>query len=128
AGDSELVLYTKDIQARVDALRKLDVPVTTEPNGDVRVAAKYANGTDVVFTTRRPVIRGSEKLPKLNPLPYVFDYAVRDLKSSVPVWQAILGVDGIRTPEETDSGRQFIMHHFLVDGETHAIGLMQLKP
>lgn len=128
AGDSELVLRTKDVQARVNALRKLDIPVTTDPNGDVRVAAKYANGTDVVFTTKKPKIVGSDKLPKLNPLPYVFDYAVRDLKSSVPVWQAILGVEGIRTPEQTDSARQFIMHHYLVDGETHAIGLMQLKP
>lgn len=109
-------------------MKKLGIPTTKEANGDVRLDAKYANGTDVVFTTKRPKIKGSDKFQKLNPLPYVFDYSVHDLKQSVPVWQAILGVDGIRTPEQTDSARQFIMHHYLVDGETHAIGLMQLKP
>jgi len=128
AGWSELVLKTKDVDARVKALKALDVPCTKDPNGDMRVAAKYANGTDVVFTTKRPRIKGSDKFQKMNPLPYVFDYAVHDLKPSVPVWQAILGVEGIRTPELTDSARQFLMHHYVTDGETHAVGLMQLKP
>src|SRR5262245_56441413 len=34
AGWSEIVLLTKDVDARVQALKKLDVPVTKEPNGD----------------------------------------------------------------------------------------------
>jgi hypothetical protein len=128
AGDSELVLLTKDVGARVDAIRALGVPVEVDAQtGDARLSAKYASGTDIVFTARRPKIVGSEKYWKLNPLPYVFDYSVKSLKESVPIWQAILGLKGINTPEETDSGGQFKMHHFLVDGETHAIGLMQLR-
>src|ERR1700739_2785084 len=55
AGDSELVLLTKDVGARVAAIRALGIPIDVDPaTGDARLSAKYASGTDIVFTSHRP--------------------------------------------------------------------------
>jgi len=122
-GDCEITFYTNDFDSRVEAVRSLGINVTVDTGtGDARVAAANATGIDVVFTRTRPEREGGP----LSGLPYVFDIAVKDLDTAVPVWSAILGDEGVHTPIETDSARQFRMHHFLIDGETHAIGLMQL--
>lgn len=128
AGDCEIVFRTADVEARVAALDALGIPVSRDPeNGWSRVAAKHANGVAVAFTDERPVVPGAGRAPVLTPLPYVYDWAVESLEQAIPIWNAILGVEGVNTPRTTDSGGQFDMHHYLVDGETHAVGLMQLR-
>lgn len=122
AGDCTVVLVPHDLDARIKALRALDIPVEVTESGDVRVAAEHVNGVEIVLSNRRPEQIG----PPMSPLPYVFDVAVRDIEAAVPVWDAVLGVEGVWTPIETDSARQFRMHHYVVDGETHAVGLMEL--
>lgn len=122
-GDCTLTLVPNDFDARLAAVKEAGIPVTVNPDsGDARIDARYVSGIEIVYTKSRPESAGTE----LDGLPYVFDVTVKDLRESVPIWRAILGDDGVETPIETDSARQFRMHHFLVDGETHAIGLMEL--
>jgi len=125
AGDCRLTMKAPDVAARVAALQAIGVPVSVDKKtGDARIAAKDANGIDVILTeTRPPEIPG----PPLAGLPYVYDFAVNDLTTSVPVWAAILGVDGVVTPEDADASGTLEMHHYVTDGDTHAIGLMKCK-
>lgn len=128
AGDSALVLLTEDVAARVDALAALGIDARrNEESGDYHVAASDCNGVGVVFTTTRPRPLGADRARALTPLPYVFDLGVDDLDQAAPIWAAITGLPGVRTPRSTDSGGQIDMHHFLVDGATHAIGLTSLR-
>ena len=125
AGDCKLVLRAPDVDARVTAIRELGVSVTVDAKtGDARIAAEHANGVEVSLTATRPPAPPG---PPLVALPYVFDIAVAEMASAIPVWDAILGIEGVVTPEEADASGQLEMHHYVVDGETHAIGLMKLK-
>src|SRR3712207_2025750 len=122
AGDCSILVVPHDLDARVAALRELGIPIGTTDDGDVIVPAEHLNGIEVVLTRRRPEPVGQP----MAPLPYVIDVVVRDIDQAVPAWDAVLGVEGVETPVETDSARQFRMHHYLIDGETHAVGLMEL--
>ncbi len=123
AGDSTLTLFAHDLNERAAALTEAGVSFQTdEAAGRLRIGAPDANGVSVVLSSNRP----ARLEPPMAALPYVIDIAVVDMERAVPVWAAILGDPGVATPIETDSARQFRMHHYLVDGETHAIGLMAL--